>query len=306
MPSNTTTTEPSQPMTAEQLQEIQTRRDAINDTPWGTRRDENGHYTVQAGAKITPTEGFASSGTVAHIATTEDDEHGYRRADFIARAPRTIDALLAENNRLQRANTDLEQTADQALADVERLHDIADKLAYAIAPIEIIGEHSSGNDPWENALDHATPLPQVDQMRHELATRPTRAEAFREAAEIAVRVARRKNGGTEMDQRAASAAADVGRELCIEAEAAEKDEAGKDTREDASTRTGIEYGVYADGEVLEVFTADAAADLDANDARRAGEDTVKRYADYMPDAALVQRTAHYSGWTPVPAPSTAA
>ena len=201
MPSNTTTTEPSQPMTAEQLQEIQTRRDAINDTPWGTRRDEKGHYTVQAGAKITPTEGFASSGTVAHIATTEDDEHGYRRADFIARAPRTIDALLAENNRLQRANTDLEQTADQALADVERLHDIADKLAYAIAPIEIIGEHSSGNDPWENALDHATPLPQVDQMRHELATRPTRAEAFREAAEIAVRVARRKNGGTAGTER---------------------------------------------------------------------------------------------------------
>lgn len=29
----------------------------------------------------------------------------------------------------------------------------ADRLAYAIAPVEVIGEHSSGNNPWANALD---------------------------------------------------------------------------------------------------------------------------------------------------------
>lgn len=31
----------------------------------------------------------------------------------------------------------------------------ADRLAEAIAPVEVIGEHSSGNNPWANALDHA-------------------------------------------------------------------------------------------------------------------------------------------------------
>lgn len=35
----------------------------------------------------------------------------------------------------------------------DRAQDAADKLAYAIAPVEVIGEHSSGNDPWAQALD---------------------------------------------------------------------------------------------------------------------------------------------------------
>lgn len=38
----------------------------------------------------------------------------------------------------------------------DQLHDVADRLAYAIAPIEQIGEHSSGNNPWDNALDVLT------------------------------------------------------------------------------------------------------------------------------------------------------
>ena len=37
----------------------------------------------------------------------------------------------------------------------DRAEDAADALAYAIAPMDVIGEHSSGNDPWANALEFA-------------------------------------------------------------------------------------------------------------------------------------------------------
>jgi hypothetical protein len=32
--------------------------------------------------------------------------------------------------------------------------DWADRLAYSIAPVDVIGEHSNLNDPWQNAIDH--------------------------------------------------------------------------------------------------------------------------------------------------------
>jgi hypothetical protein len=32
--------------------------------------------------------------------------------------------------------------------------DWADRLAYAIAPMDVIGEHSTANSPWQNALDY--------------------------------------------------------------------------------------------------------------------------------------------------------
>lgn len=57
-----------------------------------------------------------------------------------------IDRLTAENRLLTRG---LNDTMD----DRERAQTMADRLAYAIAPIEIIGEHSSGNCPWDNAHD---------------------------------------------------------------------------------------------------------------------------------------------------------
>jgi hypothetical protein len=63
--------------------------------------------------------------------------------------------LLAENERLrvqlaaeQRAHGETINERDQAAA-------AADKLAAAIAPPEVRGEHSDSNNPWENALDHA-------------------------------------------------------------------------------------------------------------------------------------------------------
>ena len=40
-----------------------------------------------------------------------------------------------------------------AIEQRDRAETAADKLAYSIAPVEVIGEHSNLNNPWENALE---------------------------------------------------------------------------------------------------------------------------------------------------------
>lgn len=49
----------------------------------------------------------------------------------------------------------LERALLEEISNRDRNEEWADKLAYAIAPIDAIGEHSSDNDPWANALDIA-------------------------------------------------------------------------------------------------------------------------------------------------------
>lgn len=46
----------------------------------------------------------------------------------------------------------------------DRLEEIADRLAAVIAPADVLGEHSSDNRPWQNALDYADqrPTPPAD------------------------------------------------------------------------------------------------------------------------------------------------
>ncbi|KOX10176.1 hypothetical protein [Nocardiopsis sp. NRRL B-16309] len=80
-----------------------------------------------------------------------------------------IDQLIAEVDRLR---AQIEASSDfDALARDERDHqetqlleerdnaiEWADKLAAAIAPFEVRGEHSNGNNPWANALDYARKL----------------------------------------------------------------------------------------------------------------------------------------------------
>jgi len=88
------------PPAPDREQEIRARRAAITDAPWGVYRDLDGQYTVQAGAYVTLTEGFASSGDVATV-LGDDDAHRYHRSEFVARAPRDIDDLLALVDRLK-------------------------------------------------------------------------------------------------------------------------------------------------------------------------------------------------------------
>ncbi len=45
-----------------------------------------------------------------------------------------------------------EQQMDQALRERDEAYELLDQFAYTIAPQSVIGEHSSLNDPWANAL----------------------------------------------------------------------------------------------------------------------------------------------------------
>lgn len=60
---------------------------------------------------------------------------------------------------------------DEVMQQRDEREEWADQLAYAIAPMEVIGEHSSGNNPWENALYY---IPDAKRVK---------AEALREAAD---------------------------------------------------------------------------------------------------------------------------
>lgn len=100
-----------------------------------------------------------------------------------------LDRARAELDEVQRRYTldtaelkkrvaEMDRELGEVIDERDRMHDVADKLAYAVAPIEVIGEHSSENDPWENALDHVTPAAEVDRLREELADQKRTTDYF--------------------------------------------------------------------------------------------------------------------------------
>ncbi|WP_369274477.1 hypothetical protein AB5J55_35160 [Streptomyces sp. R11] len=102
--------------------------------------------------------------------------------DFDQLTGTDVTALLAEARRLRDANAQLDRMLGEAIDDRDQMHEIADKLAYAVAPEEVIGEHSSMNCPWTNALDLITPKAEVDKLRAEVAT--ARGQAIAWAADV--------------------------------------------------------------------------------------------------------------------------
>ena len=73
------------------------------------------------------------------------------------KTPRKHEATEARHSleRLVRRLADAERGLEQTIEDRDAMHLMADKLAGAIADFtgEDIGEHSSANCPWTNALD---------------------------------------------------------------------------------------------------------------------------------------------------------
>lgn len=63
------------------------------------------------------------------------------------------DTLAAERTQLLATIDDLSEALDDTLIERDGYHELLDQFAYSIAPMEVIGEHSSGNCPWRNALD---------------------------------------------------------------------------------------------------------------------------------------------------------
>ena len=49
----------------------------------------------------------------------------------------------------------VESMIESLITERDEAQEWADRLAYAIAPQDVIGEHSSHNDPWANALEVA-------------------------------------------------------------------------------------------------------------------------------------------------------
>lgn len=81
------------------------------------------------------------------VRPTERRGRGY--SDFISESLDREQA--SEAHPSQDAEGDLVLGA--ALAELAEAEEWADRLAYAIAPVSVIGEHSSANNPWMNAFE---------------------------------------------------------------------------------------------------------------------------------------------------------
>jgi hypothetical protein len=66
-----------------------------------------------------------------------------------------------------RENAQLRADLTEVRADRNHLSRLLDEFAAAVAPAEVIGEHTQYNNPWRNALDLITPMAEVDQLRQD-------------------------------------------------------------------------------------------------------------------------------------------
>jgi hypothetical protein len=73
--------------------------------------------------------------------------------------------LKAEVDRLRAELARQERLHGDTIDDRDRAQDAADKLAYAVASEDVIGEHTADNSPWANALGLITSKAEVDRLR---------------------------------------------------------------------------------------------------------------------------------------------
>ncbi|HEY9372822.1 hypothetical protein [Streptomyces sp.] len=149
------------PPTDQQLNDIEARATAATDGPWCTDS-----WEIYQGTEYEPGLSLWTGETCRGTGSLEQD-----RADaaFVAHARTDVPALLAEVRRLRAELAREERLHGETIDDRDQAQEIADKLAYAVAPIEVIGEHSSMNCPWTNAYELITPAADVDKLRAELA-----------------------------------------------------------------------------------------------------------------------------------------
>lgn len=108
-----------------------------------------------------------------------DDEQVY---DLTVR----VEDLALQVAELTARNAHLDHSIDEVLKERDEYSDLLDKISLTVAPEEVIGEHSSMNDPWDNAYNLITPVAVVDQLRRDLRdVEETRGFHARSAAHIA-------------------------------------------------------------------------------------------------------------------------
>jgi hypothetical protein len=133
-------------MNKSQLQQLHALAQAASPGPWcqTSIRDIN----VRAAGRHYSVIPAVPTASVIAFTGEEGDIQGLADAKFIAGAnPAAVLKLLAEIARLDHA-------LDEALAESDRRQQMCDALAEGVATHfnEFIGEHSSGNCPWNNAL----------------------------------------------------------------------------------------------------------------------------------------------------------
>ncbi|HKS46332.1 MAG TPA: hypothetical protein VJT49_14725, partial [Amycolatopsis sp.] len=124
------------------------------------------------------------------IESARDD---YRSADWRAGA---VDSHIQFRNAIiagkiaitPAVGGDQTTTAEQDILDVigerDRAEEWADRLAAALAPADVIGEHSNGNNPWANALEWAARKDSlVDDLEREQTARVNAQGDLRVVAE---------------------------------------------------------------------------------------------------------------------------
>lgn len=103
-----------------------------------------------------------------------------------------LERQAAEVARLTRERDEAQRAVEQELKNRDEAVEWADELALAIAPVEMIGEHTSSNEPWRNALEIAESRPAISadaEVRPGAVDhiRPVKASALRAEVEVSVR-----------------------------------------------------------------------------------------------------------------------
>lgn len=135
-------------------------------------RDEDGEITgYQTPGHYTSTDLIAEwdLNTWDPGQDVDDDTRRAVAARMVADHNTRVDAA-AELERLRKTNADLDEGITEVIRERDAREELLDQFAGLVAPVAVIGEHSSGNDPWANAMDLVTPAEDVEQLRAELAT----------------------------------------------------------------------------------------------------------------------------------------
>lgn len=123
------------------------------------------------------------AGDILHTMLTADEQpNSGRMALAILRTVLASDWLRERDERAAAALAAEEAAHADTIDQRDEAQEWADRLAYSIASVEVIGEHSSANNPWENALDvteraAADRAAQVERVEAALASRPEFAES---------------------------------------------------------------------------------------------------------------------------------
>lgn len=102
----TTTPETAPTDAAARLAEIRARDVAATKGPWGSHRDLDGVYTIQARPR-SDAYGMTSDGDIATLASGRTDAEGYANASFIAHARKDVPFLLDRVAELEALVKDL-------------------------------------------------------------------------------------------------------------------------------------------------------------------------------------------------------